>query len=201
MYEHQEVSALLIDKRRVTGVCTVQGETIVANQVILASGAWAAQCASWLGVTLPLRPLHGQLLSLLQPSSRLQHIIFGNAGYLVPRGDMVLVGATKDDRGFDLTVTEQGTSWLYETATGLVPSLLESKIQATWAGLRPHTPDNHPIVSFLPPWENVILAAGHNSVGMILSALTGQAVAEMITRGTVPLLWRLFSVERFLTKL
>ena len=199
IYEQQEVVQLLTNNARVTGVCTRQGETIFCNSVILASGAWAAQCAAWLDVTLPIHPQHGQMLSLPQPSSPLQHIVFGNAGYLVPRGDMLLVGTTKDDRGFDDSTTEQGTSWLYETATQLVPVLRGSKIQATWAGLRPHTPDSHPIVSFLPPWENVILAAGHNSVGVILSALTGQAVAEMVMTGDVPVLWRPFSAERFLS--
>ncbi len=200
LYEQQEVDHLLTNTVRVTGVCTTQGETISCNHIIIASGAWAAQCAAWLHVSIPVRPLHGQLLSLPQPSSRLKHILFGNAGYLVPRGNTLLVGATKDDRGFDATVTEQGTARLYETATQLIPILHESRPQAAWAGLRPKTPDSHPIVGFLPSWENVLIAAGHNSVGVILSALTGQGVAEMITTGKVPLLWRPFSVERFLTK-
>ena len=200
MYEQQEVDHLLTNTVRVTGVSTVQGETIFCNHIIIASGAWAAQCATWLHVSLPIRPLHGQLLSLPQPPSRLKHILFGNAGYLVPRGNTLLVGATKDDRGFDTTVTEQGTSWLYETATHLVPSLLESRPQLAWAGLRPKTPDSHPIVGFLAPWENVLIAAGHNSVGVILSAITGQGIAETITTGIVSPVWRQFSPERFSQK-
>ncbi len=200
IYEQQEVSHLLMNNTRVTGVCTAQGETIACNQIVIASGAWAAQCATWLDVTLPIQPLHGQLLALPQASSPLQHIVFGNAGYLLPRGNTVLVGATKEERGFDPTVTEQATSWLYATATQLVPALATSKIHATWAGLRPKTPDSHPIIGFLPVWENVLIAAGHNSVGVILSAITGQGVAEMITTGVVPPLLRPFAVERFLPK-
>ncbi len=200
IYEQQEVRQLLTNNARVTGVCTTQGETISCNQIILASGAWAAQCAAWLDVTLPIQPLHGQLLALPQTPSRLNHIVFGNAGYLIPRGNTVLVGATKENRGFDSTVTEQATSWLYATATQLIPSFSERGIQASWAGLRPKTPDSHPIVGFLPPWENVLIAAGHNSVGIILSAITGQGIAEIITTGFVPLLFRPFSAERFLPK-
>ena len=197
IYEQQEVNHFLTNNGRVTAVCTTQGETIVCNQIILASGAWAAQCAAWLDVTLPIQPLHGQLLALSQTPSLLKHIVFGNAGYLVPRGNMLLVGATKEDRGFDTTVTEQATSWLSETATQLVPALRESKIQASWAGLRPKTPDSHPIVGFLPPWKNVLIVAGHNSVGVILSAITGQCIAETITTGVVPILLQPFSLERF----
>ena len=197
VYEQNEVHSLRTENTRVTSVCTTLGETISCNHVILASGAWAAQCAAWLNVTLPIQPLHGQLLALPQASSPLRHIVFGNAGYVLPRGNTLLVGATKEARGFDPTVTEQGTSWLYATAIQLMPTLAGQSIQASWAGLRPKTPDNHPIVSLLPPWENVLIAAGHNSVGIILSALTGQGVAEMITTGITPLLWQPFSVERW----
>src|SRR5262249_52004614 len=151
----------------------------------------------WLQVKLPVYPLHGQLLSLPQTSVPLKHIVFGEAVYLAPRGKSILVGATKEERGFDLTVTDHGTAWLYETATRLLPSLATYAIPAAWAGLRPATPDHQPILGNLLPWENVIVAAGHNSVGVILSAITGQCIAEMVSTGRVPVLIRPFSFERF----
>ncbi len=194
----QEVHTLLKHDERVTEVHTKQGVSIRCNSVVLASGAWAAQCAEEFDVALPVSPLHGQLLSLPQPSTPLQHIVFGDAGYLVPRGNSILVGATKEERGFDQTVTEQGTEWLYTTATRLLPELAGSPIQRSWSGLRPKTPDSHPLIDFLPPWKNVLVAAGHNSVGIILSAITGQCVAEMITTGDVPSIVRPFSLGRFM---
>jgi glycine oxidase len=106
----QEVDTLVKSDARVTEVHTKQGARIGCNFVILASGAWATQCAEEFDVALPISPLHGQLLSLPQTSQHLQHILFGDAGYLVPRGNSILVGATKEERGFDHTVTEQGTN-------------------------------------------------------------------------------------------
>ncbi len=198
LYPHREVDGILTEKRRVTGVRTRQGEDFACDRLILASGAWTGQCSTWLNVTLPISPLHGQLISLRQPAPQLKHIVFGEAAYLTPKGDTILVGATKEEMGFDTTVTETGSSWLYATATRLLPSLSEDKIQAAWAGLRPKTPDSHPIVGFLAPWENVLVAAGHNSVGIILSAITGQSITEMVITGNTPSLMKPFSVERFL---
>ena len=198
IYPQHEVRSVLSDGTRVSGVRTTQGETLACKQIIIASGAWAAQCEAWFHVTLPVQPLHGQLLSLPQTFPYLKHIIFGEGGYVVPRGEYVLVGATKEDRGFDVTVTEQATSWLSATATRLVPTLAECKVQEAWAGLRPKTPDGQPIVGFLAPWENVLVAAGHNSVGIILSAITGQCVAEMVRTREVPSVMKAFSPERFL---
>jgi len=122
---------------------------------------------------------------------------FGEAAYLTPRANLILVGATRKERRFALTVTEQGTSWLSATATRLVPALTGSKIQAVWAGLRPKTPDNYPILGLLAPWENVLVAAGHNSVGIILSAISGQCMAELVATGHMPPLIQPFSAERF----
>ncbi len=197
IYPHQGISRLLTHGAKVTGIYTTQGKTITCNQIIIASGAWAALCADWLQVKLPIHPLHGQLLSLPQTSLPLKHIVFGEAVYLVPRGQSILVGATKEDRGFDLTVTNHGTACLYETATRLIPSLTTREVQAVWAGLRPATPDHQPILGNLSPWENVIVAAGHNSVGVILSAITGQCIAEMVSTGQVPALIQPFSFDRF----
>ncbi len=180
-----------------TGIYTMQGKMIACKTLILASGAWASQCGTWLHATLPIHPLHGQLISLSQTSQRLKHIVFGEAAYLTPRGNTILVGATKEEMGFDLTVTDEGTSWLYATATRLIPALTQSTIQFAWAGLRPKTPDSHPILGFLSPWENVIVAAGHNSVGIILSAITGQCIAKMVTTGQTPSLIQPFSADRF----
>ena len=198
IYPHQEVTHLLKQKTRVIGVRTAQGETLACKQLIIASGAWAAQCAAWLNIMLPIRPLHGQLISLPQTPLHLKHIIFGDAAYLTPRGNAILVGATKEEMGFDQSVTDQATTWLYSIATRLIPTLTESRIQSAWAGLRPKTPDSHPLFGLLAPWENVLIAAGHNSVGIILSAITGQCLAEMAATGHMPLLIQPFSVDRFL---
>ena len=197
---HQAVSHLQTQHEKVTAVYTAQGEKIACNQLIIASGAWAAQCATWLNVSLPITPLHGQLLSLQQTSPQLKHIVFGEGAYLTPKGNALVIGATKAEMGFDTAVTEQGTVWLHATATRLIPALKERSTQAAWAGLRPKTPDSHPILSPLPPWQNVLIAAGHNSVGIILSAITGQCIAEMATTGAISPLIQPFSVDRFLPR-
>lgn len=199
IYPHKEIVALETDDHtRVTAVRTLQGETLACRTVIIACGAWTARCCHvWLNVALPINPLHGQLLSLQPTSSSLQHIIFGDGSYLAPRGNSVLVGATKEERGFHLAVTDEGTSWLYNTATQLVPSFSASTKEAAWSGLRPKTPDSRPILGYLPHWKNVIVAAGHNSVGIMLSAITGQMIAELVTTGRMPAIIRPFSADWF----
>lgn len=196
---HTRVTGIRQNNMKVTGVQTDQDE-IACNSLIMATGAWTACYEKWFNTAIPVRPLQGQMLSLQQPSNPLQHIIFGNAIYLAPRGKSIIVGATKEETGFDVQVTDEGIAWLRETAVKLLPSLKESKIERAWAGLRPKTSDSQPILGPLPNWENVILATGHNSVGIILSVLTGQAITELITTGRIPHIIQPFSLERYAEK-
>jgi len=66
-----------------------------------------------------------------------------------------------------------------------------------WAGLRPKTPDNLPILGKTPSLDNVYLAVGHGSIGVMLSAITGKSIAELVVTGQTPELIAPFSLERF----
>ena len=196
MYRETEVIDLQRGQDKITGIRTTQGP-ISCNQVILAMGAWTACYTEWLEMALPVSPLRGQILSYRQPDTPLRHIIFGDAAYITPKGNSLIVGATKEEAGFDASVTEEGISWLRDSAIRLLPILRQSEIEATWAGLRPKTPDAKPILGPVPRWNNVILASGHNSVGIILSAITGRAISEYVTTGQMPEVIRPFSLQRF----
>jgi glycine oxidase len=198
LYSHREITGVQHHNARITGVYTSQGETIVCNHLVIAAGAWAARCSEWLNIELPVSPQRGQILTLRQPSPPLRHIVFGEAAYFAPKsGETVIVGATREEVGFDKQLTAGGIAWLLNTAIRLIPALESSPIDQMWAGLRPRTPDNQPVLGPAPGWENVTLAIGHGSVGIMLSAITGKAIAELVVKGEVPELVRPFSLERF----
>ncbi len=85
LYSHMEILGLQSDQRRVTSLYTSQGETIACNHLIVATGAWTAQCGSWLDISLPVSPQRGQILTVKQPKQPLRHVIFGEAVYLAPK--------------------------------------------------------------------------------------------------------------------
>jgi glycine oxidase len=197
LYSHREITGIQRNNATVTGVYTSQGERIACNHLVIATGAWAARCSQWLPVDLPVSPQRGQILTLQQPSLPLRHIIFGEAAYLTPKsGNTVIVGATKEEAGFEKKLTAGGIAWLLNTAIRIVPSFESSPIDQMWAGLRPRTPDNQPILGPAPGWENVTLAVGHGSVGIMLSVITGKTIAESVIQGEVPQIVQPFSLER-----
>jgi glycine oxidase len=182
---------LIVTAGRAAGARLADGQVITASQTVLAAG-WRSASLAGLpdGAAPPLRPVKGQVLRLrgtaatraagLPPAlltATVRGIVHGSAVYLVPRdsGELV-VGATQEELGADLTVTAGGVWQLLRDARALVPGITELELAETVAGLRPGTPDNAPVLgpSALP---GLVLATGHFRAGVLLAPVT----AELIT--------------------
>lgn len=196
--ERTEVTGIERTGSRVTGLRTTKGETIACAQVVLAAGAWSSSAGDWLGLSIPVQPVRGQILALKQIEPPIEHILFGEGVYLVPKPDStIFVGATVEQVGFDKRVTAAGISGLLASAVRLVPELADASIERMWAGLRPWSADGRPILGRAPGWENVTLATGHSAIGFETSAISGQGIAELLATGQTPAIIRPFGLERF----
>jgi glycine oxidase len=121
--------------------------------------------------------------------------------YLVPRADgEVIVGATQEERGPDLTVTAGATHDLLHDAMSVLPVTSELILAETCAGLRPGTPDNGPIVGGAGPGApaGVLLATGHYRNGILMSAATADAIVACLTGQPPAAEWEPFGPARFL---
>jgi glycine oxidase len=166
-------------------------EDIPCDSVVIAAGARSGQIAnilpkrshlSPLTSHLPLRPIRGQMIALGGMSTPIHHVVWGPDGYLVPRANgLVFAGATVEDVGFRRRTTKAGLASIRRMANTLLPQLTAAKHLFEWAGLRPGTPDNLPIIGPLPGWPNVIAATGHYRNGILLGPITGRLVARGIT--------------------
>ncbi|HTJ34906.1 MAG TPA: glycine oxidase ThiO [Dactylosporangium sp.] len=170
--------------------------TVREDVIIIATGAGSASLTG-----LPVRPVKGQLLRLRGPEPLLTHVIRGVASgrhvYLVPRADGELViGATEEERGADTTVTAGGVLDLLRPAADLVPGVAELALAETLAGLRPGTPDNAPVLGRLDG-DRVLVATGHHRNGVLLAPVTGEVIADLVTKGTTSVDVTAFGAGRF----
>lgn len=174
----------------VSGVRLATGETVGADRVILAAGAWSPTLEGLPPeVVPPVRPIKGQIVRLRSPAPLLgrcvRGVVHGSHVYLVPRGDgELVVGATQEEMGFDTRVTAGGLWELLRDARELVPGVTELELSDVVAGLRPGTPDNLPLVgpTLLP---GLSLATGHHRGGVLLAPLTADlCLADLRLTGT-----------------
>jgi glycine oxidase len=137
------------------------------------------------------------MVLLQNPQPALKHIVNVGKRYLVPRRDgRVLVGSTEEDAGFDKANTDEGIGGLIQFAHTLIPAWQGARVERTWAGLRPATANEMPILGRSPQFANLFVATGHFRSGIYLSPATAVVMSELI-RGVRPSLdLAAFQVDR-----
>jgi glycine oxidase len=91
-----------------------------------------------------------------------------------------LVGATVEDVGYDKTVQPETVRRLHAAAARLVPQLASAAVIETWAGLRPGTPDDLPLLGATAT-PGLFLASGHFRNGILLAPITARVMADLAT--------------------
>ena len=155
---------------------------VQAEQVLLAGGAWTGGLAEKLRMSVAVRPVRGQVVLFKAAPGLFKNVLFSSSAYLVPRLDgHIFVGSTLEEAGFDKSVTQEAIGSLTAGAHQAVPALKEADVEATWAGLRPAPLDGWPYLGRMPGFENLWVASGHFTHGILLSAVTGQLMSQAIS--------------------
>jgi glycine oxidase len=154
-------------------------------------------------VRAAIRPVKGQILRLRHPDAMphiLTHtvraLVMGHDLYLVPRADgELVVGATQEERA-DRDVTVGAVHDLLRDATTALPAVSELILAEAVAGLRPGTSDNGPVLGPVGDGR-LIIAAGHYRNGIMLSAVTADAVTALLDGKDAHAAWAPFRPGRF----
>jgi glycine oxidase len=198
---HTEARELLIEnvagRNRIVGVMTARGE-VRASTIVIAAGSWSSllRCGEW--TQFEVEPVRGQMVAIEAPTLTVRHVIYSRRGYLVPRlSGYLIAGSTSERAGYDKRVTAGGLASIIKRAVEIMPCVADQAITETWAGLRPHAPDDLPILGADPRVEGLIYATGHYRNGILLAPITAQAISELIIKGESHINLAPFSVARF----
>jgi len=170
-----DATGLLIESGGTAGIKT--DKTSYSSPIVVnCAGAWAGQVAPQ---QFPVRPVKGQMLAVVN-GPELQHVIRGDAVYLVPRSDgRIVIGSTLEEAGFNKQVAVDTIEKLFHSAIELVPALGNARQHEAWAGLRPGTPDNLPILGETST-PGYFLATGHYRDGILLAPVTARVMTNLV---------------------
>lgn len=174
--EHTRALGWILDGNQFLGVKTSAGD-IHCRHAVLAAGAWTSELTD-----LKIRPIKGQMLLLRARPGQLDHICIGSHGYLIPRRDgRILLGSTVEDAGFDITPTAAARAVLLEWGGALCPQLDEFDIENHWAGLRPATPDEQPVIGPCRQIKGLFYNTGHYRLGLTLAPASAERLVKLMT--------------------
>jgi glycine oxidase len=180
VHEHEPVLEWRSHNGRILGLRTTRAN-YSADAVVLAAGAWSGQ----LDRRVPVSPVRGQMLLLSLEPGELQSIVLDSGRYLIPRRDgRVLVGSTVEPVGFDRSVDSRTYGELLGFAMGLLGHDVAQRVEAHWAGLRPGSADELPLIGEHPQLRGLYLNTGHYRNGLIMGPASAELLADQLSGQT-----------------
>jgi glycine oxidase len=171
--------------------------SVEAAHVVITGGPWSGQLLRHFGVEVPIRPAKGQLVATAPLPPLLHRSVMGRYGVIQTAGGNVLSGGNVEFAEFDREPRPETRDAIVKTAGELLPALRDVPVTHSWARFRPHTPDELPLLGWIDPERRHLVAAGHHKNGLLLSAVTGRIVADLIVHGETTLPLRGLEPDRF----
>lgn len=197
-----ETTEVLLEAGCARGVRLASGEELLADVVVIATGAYTAPLARRLGLPLPLQaakgyhrdalPRDGEGPLLRAPCVLAETLVFCN-----PIGPVTRFAGTLEFSGVNHEIRRPRLEQLTRAARQYLTGLEEIRIVSEWCGLRPCLPDGLPAVGPLGRVRGLYLATGHAMAGLTLGPATGKLLAEYILAGAPSLDIAALGPDRF----
>ncbi len=186
--EETPVTGINVAGGKVTGVTTPNG-TISAPLVICCAGPQSAPLGVMAGVDIPIQPVRRMSFITepfdLVPQSSPFTIEFDRSLYFHPESNGFLFGMSNPDEPPSTNKTVDD-DWMFATVEALInraPVFEEATVLRGWAGFYEITPDDNPILGYVPEVENMIVAAGFSGHGFMQGPAIGKAISELVLDG------------------
>ena len=182
--EHCAASGFASANGTATALRTSAGD-IPADQFVVATGAWTPQLNAALGCRVPIQPGKGYSVTMPRPAVCPTYpLIFEEHRVAVtPFASGYRLGSTMEFGGYDDTLNHSRLGLLTDAAKHYLRDPLAEPVQEEWWGWRPMTFDGLPVIDRAPVANNVLIAAGHNMLGLSMAPATGKLVAELLGEG------------------
>jgi len=192
-----------VDALRADGGLQAAGRTFAAQACVLAAGAWSMDLLRPLGLRVPLESQRGYHLQRSSPEVAPGQALRGpvvtgdTKVFIVPMRAGVRCGGTVEFAGLRADPGERRFALLQSSFARAFPQAGEAGAagQTRWMGHRPCLPDTLPVLGPLPGLPAVWTAFGHGHLGLTMSAVTGQWLADALCGQDVPELAR-FGIQR-----
>ena len=182
-----EVVGFVGSGARLAGVKTTT-ETIYADDVVVATGAWAGGLLKSIGYAVPMQAGKGYSLQYDAPNPRLGPALFLADSKIActPLSSGTRYAGTIEFSGINTHLDERRIEAFQKWIPRYLPNYRMDAPAERWVGMRPVTPDGLPVIGSVPGYDNVYVAAGHSTAGLALAPATAWRIADLLAGGVPP---------------
>jgi D-amino-acid dehydrogenase len=148
---------------------------------VVAAGVWTRELVARLGVKLTLHAGKGYSFALRPPRVP-EHVLELHDAHVMatPLGDRLRIAGTMEFDGTTDRFNPERIQAIARRLAPLLPTVDLSDRTEEWVGPRPMTPDGLPIVGALTAHPRIVVATGHNMLGVTLGPVTGEVIAGLV---------------------
>jgi D-amino-acid dehydrogenase len=169
---------------RIVAVRLNDGRTIDADAFVIALGSYTGPFLNKLNLRFPIYPLKGYSASIaLAAGSQAPEVSLTDEAHklVISRfGDTLRVAGTAEFNGYDTSVNKQRCEAIMARVRALFPHLNDAGEVQYWAGLRPATPGNVPLIG-VTPIPNLWINSGHGTLGWTLACGSAHLLAQLMS--------------------
>lgn len=184
--------------KKIKSIQTSKGE-MHSDVFVLATGSWSQALASELSLNVPILGGKGYALIVdrLKSQPQIPIMIVDRKIAITPRQDSLRIAGTLELVNQDFSITERRVKAIFDGAKEFLNIPENIKVHETWRGLRPCTPDGVPLIGWAQGYHNLMLACGHQMLGLQSGLGTGQLVSDLIVSGKSELQRSVYDPSRF----
>ncbi|MCP4728405.1 MAG: FAD-dependent oxidoreductase [bacterium] len=181
IHTETEVIAFETSGRQISRVITTRGD-FEPDQVIVAAGCWSPMISKYLGFKIPIQPAKGYSVTWKgsDTSSKIPISLVDEKIAVSPMGEYLRFSSNLELVGYDSSINLRRVRAAQRRVEGYLSGIDELELVQIWRGFRPGTPDTLPIIERSDNYNNLILATGHDMLGMVNSLVTGKLVSEIV---------------------
>ena len=155
-----------------------------ADAYVVALGSYSPLLVSPVRISLPVYPLKGYSITLpLAPGDSAPTVSLTDEAHkiVISRfGNRLRAAGTAELTGYDRSVNPVRCNAILRRMGELFPALGRINTVDRWAGLRPATPSNVPVIG-RTRLRNLFLNTGHGTLGWTLACGSGRALADIVS--------------------
>ena len=180
------VEAIAADGRGVQGIRVNEGRVLTADAYVISLGSYSPLLLRPLGIRIPVYPLKGYSITLPlgvehEAAAPTVSLTDEAVKIVISRlGTRLRAAGTAELTGYDTSVNSVRCDAILQRIRSLFPRLANITKVENWAGLRPATPSNVPLIG-RTKLKNLFLNTGHGTLGWTLACGSGKALADLVS--------------------
>lgn len=180
-------------------IVKIESDSLIANKIVVATGAWSKKILKKFKIKMPLESERGYHVEYLEPNfyPKVPMMLTSKKFVITPMDGRIRVAGLVEFAGLKTLKRKPPLNLLKNNIKDLFPNL-KYKEKIEWLGHRPALVDSLPMLGYLDKNKQILVAFGHQHLGLTAGAKTGRIVSDLIIGNDIKLKISNYRPNRFM---